>query len=91
VIWIKSAHVYVRARPFAIVRVCSLILLCVFLFVGVILWMCVWLCMLTSPVFLDFVHDTRQHNAECASGVMCRVLSLAADYYFKNDPRSPAV
>jgi hypothetical protein len=32
--------------------------------------------MLTSPVLLNLAHDTRQRNADGASGVMCRVLSL---------------
>ena len=32
--------------------------------------------MLTPPVLLDLAHDTRQRIAGCASGVMCRVLSL---------------
>ena len=43
--------------------------------------------MLTSPVLLDLAHDTRQRNAGGASGVMCRVLSLVAAYYFEKHER----
>jgi hypothetical protein len=46
-------------------------------------WFCgyAWLCMLTSPVPLDLAHDTPQRNADGASDVMCRVLSLVAACY----------
>jgi hypothetical protein len=48
---------------------------CVFLLVGVILWMFVAV-HIYFPALLDLAHDTRQRNAVCTSGVMCRVLSL---------------
>ena len=70
----------VCARVYAIVRVCSLLVVyifmcvCVCLLVGVILWMCVAV-HVDFPVLLDLAHDTRHRNADGESGVMCRVLS----------------
>ncbi len=75
----------VYARLFAIVRVCSLVCLYVFLFVGVILWLCMAVHVDFRSIGLGARHTST--NAVGASGVMCRVLSLVAAYYIKNDSR----
>jgi hypothetical protein len=58
--------------------VCSLVCLCVFLFAGVILWMCVAVHVFPRSLGLGLLHT--QRNADGASGVMCRVVSLVAAY-----------
>ncbi len=71
-------HVCSHARLFAIVCMCVGWFVCVCVCLLAIFCGCALLCMLTFPVLLDLVHDTRQRNAGGASGVMCRVLSLVA-------------